>query len=1183
MADSHDDIIGNIPISSGPETVRQEASTADTSSAPRESTGGKGGSRGIKPSSRWKKWLIVGLPVLLLASIFSILSLFPSLLTGGLSSFLSRRLDREVTIGQADISFFDQEMSFYNFIVGPDKQQPDDKIDPLASFAELHLKLDGQALLRGKLRVRSIVLRRPFFHLAQRRDGSSNLSEVLSRLQGDRTLPFRGIIRLLRDVLRWLTISDFTLEQGRIIVDDQTLDQTHAIEDISIHLPRQAPQAGSSGVTAIEAVPSISAIIDGGPVSLTGKTEITPTGQETALHMELKDTDLTRYFAYLPENPGYRLISGTGDFSFDFVLPGPTNNSAGPVISGTLHIRNLQLQSPEPADLTVQKIELKGLYSPANDLLSLRYVLLDQPSFPVSREKEERWSFPGQEIAEQLVKAEPSSLRLTIAEFSIRHGSISFTDLKVAGGYSSVLSDLSCSIKNIDSSASGQKSPFMLQISSSPPTALSAEGSLSLAPFSIEGLLVAEQLKLPGLVPYLSPAMSPFHLKKGVLEKFSGHFRYSGNSLGRPGQLEISKAEITANDLQLLDQDNSFFLPSLVLSGVDLDSSSRRLLVGRFEMNKASCSIQGEEVEDFLSNPPEPAGERIQENSSWQYALQEAFAEEISVRIVSREQLPKLMKMRQLQVVHLGSEEAHPARIAGILEFDPSGVLQFAGRLTPDPFSADLQIDLNNLPLQHLPALWSAWMQPSVLSGIVDIKGGLHLPQASFSGSASINDFSLTSEGKPLLTWRQAIANKTHFSLSPFALDIQSLSLDGSQLDWSIMGDKRSTLQSLLPKMKEVDRGAMTLKLEAININDARFDFSNHAISPPFLTTVSHIAGTVSGLQMTAGNRCHVSLSGSMQEAASATLNGDFGFFGKHQFSSFTAKVNNLFLPPFSSQIQDILGYEIEDGTLDMTTSFHLANDVLTADNELQLKNFRPGRQLNPISQLRLTLALLTSRDGLVHLSAPIKGKTSDPSFSYRQNFLHIFRNLLLKTAVSPFSLLNALIPEKRALDLDHISFPFGQDSLSETARQELSDIAKAVSLRPWLTLIIQGEADARADWQAIVAKKKQEMARKEMERLHSLSNQLSRQYGREEIILPDLQTESAGRHQQEITPSQRAEELNSLGRKRAEAVYSALIEQGVSPKRLWMKEKIAIIPPGVSGRTGNRVTFTLGTLQGSR
>jgi len=1178
MAEPHDDIIGNIPISSGPGTDQQEKNTADTSPAPRESTGGKGGSKSIKPSFRWKKWLIISLPILLLASIFSILSLFPSLLADGLSSFLSRRLDREVTIGQADISFFDLEMSFYNFIVGPDKQQPDDQVDPLASFAELHLKLDGQALLRGKLRVRSIVLRRPFFHLVQRKNGSSNLSEVLGRLQGNRTFPFHGITRLLRDILRWVTVSDFTLEQGRIIVDDQSLDQLHTIEDIGVHLPRQAPQVISSGATALGAVPSISAIIDGSPVSLTGKTEILPAGQQTALHMELKDADLPRYFAYLPKNPGYRLISGTGDFSFDFVLPGTENNSEGPAISGTLRIRNLRLQSPELADLTVQEIELKGHYSPPKDLLSLQYVVLDQPSLPVSRNKQELWSFPGQKVSKQLEKAGPSSFRLTITELHIRHGSISFTDNLVAGGYSCVLSDLSFSIKNIDSSASGQKSPFMLQASSSSTTSISAEGSLSLAPVSMEGLLVAEQLSLPELAPYLSPAISPFHLKKGSLEKFSGHFRYIGNSLDRPGQWEISKAQISANDLQLLDEGNSFFFPAFVLSGLDLDSSSHRLLVERLEMNKVSCSIQGEEMKNFLFTPPKSAVQLIPENSSWQYALQEAFAEEITVRIISHEQLPNLLKMRQLQVVHIESEETHPARIAGILEFDPSGVLQFAGQLTPAPFSADLQIDLHELPLQHFPTLWSAWMRPSVRSGILDIKGSLHLPQASFNGSASINDFSLTSEEKQLLTWRQAIANKTHFSFSPFTLDIQSLSLDGPFLDWSITGDKRSTLQSLLPKMKEEDRGSMTMKMEVINIHDGRLDYSNHTISPPFLTTVSHISGTVSGLQMTSDNHCHVSLTGSMQETASATLNGDFGFFGRHQFSSFTATVNNLFLPPFSSQIQDILGYEIENGTLDMTTSFHLANDVLTADNELQLKNFKPGRRLNPISQLHLTLAILTSSDGLVHLSVPIKGKISDPSFSYRQNFLQIFRNLLLKTAVSPFSMLNALIPEKKALDLDHISFPFGQDSLNETARQELSNIARAISLRPWLTLIIQGEADARDDWQAIIAQKKQEMARKEMERLHSLSKQLTRQYGREEIILPNKQSES-GRNQIEVTPSQRAEELNSLGRKRAEAVYSTLIEQGVSPKRLWMKEKIAIIPPGVSGRTGNRVTFSLGTL----
>ncbi len=325
------------------------------------------------------------------------------------------------------------------------------------------------------------------------------------------------------------------------------------------------------------------------------------------------------------------------------------------------------------------------------------------------------------------------------------------------------------------------------------------------------------------------------------------------------------------------------------------------------------------------------------------------------------------------------------------------------------------------------------------------------------------------------------------------------------------------------------------------------------------------------------GARSHLSANGMLPGEASLSLEGNFGFFAPQLYADFTADISDLDLRPLSPYTGPILGYTLSSGLLNMRTTFHEENGIITADNHLKLTKLKLGRQLQNLSQLPLTIALLTDPDGIIELSVPVRGETADPSFSFHNSFFDTLRNLVLRTAVSPFSILNALIPQKNALALDHVSFDFGEAKIVKKAADQLSEIAKAIKLRPWLAIDIQGEADGRSDLETLAVQRKQRKAARQQQEERQLSRRLSSKYGNEVIDLGDLKsTDNRQNDAEKLPPPPGKKELVALARQRAQAVYQALQEQGVATRQLHLLDRTLIIGADVENRNGNRVSLSL-------
>ena len=120
---------------------------------------------------------------------------------------------------------------------------------------------------------------------------------------------------------------------------------------------------------------------------------------------------------------------------------------------------------------------------------------------------------------------------------------------------------------------------------------------------------------------------------------------------------------------------------------------------------------------------------------------------------------------------------------------------------------------------------------------------------------------------------------------------------------------------------------------------------------------------------------------------------------------------------------------------------------------------------------VKLGLALLTDRDGVIEVDLPIEGDMSDPQFSVGQIVMRAFVNLMVKAAASPFSMLGSLadLAGLSSEELGRVSFVPGRVELATGEAEKLSALAKAMNDRPDLLLNIRGGIAPEADGLALL------------------------------------------------------------------------------------------------------------------
>jgi hypothetical protein len=113
---------------------------------------------------------------------------------------------------------------------------------------------------------------------------------------------------------------------------------------------------------------------------------------------------------------------------------------------------------------------------------------------------------------------------------------------------------------------------------------------------------------------------------------------------------------------------------------------------------------------------------------------------------------------------------------------------------------------------------------------------------------------------------------------------------------------------------------------------------------------------------------------------------------------------------------------------------------------------------------VRLAVALLSDRHGVIDINLPISGSISDPQFSVGGIIWQVIVNLIVKVVTSPL----ALFSGGGGPDLSVVDFRPGTPLMADDASAALDKVAKALEERPTLQMTVTGAADPISEGDAI-------------------------------------------------------------------------------------------------------------------
>ena len=133
--------------------------------------------------------------------------------------------------------------------------------------------------------------------------------------------------------------------------------------------------------------------------------------------------------------------------------------------------------------------------------------------------------------------------------------------------------------------------------------------------------------------------------------------------------------------------------------------------------------------------------------------------------------------------------------------------------------------------------------------------------------------------------------------------------------------------------------------------------------------------------------------------------------------------VNEAELPPFSSYIANILGYQIDSGQLDLDLKLNAKDGVLNGSSNIVLREFDLGgrQESNSVIKagavpLNIAVSVLKDRDNNIDLNIPLSGDIENPEFGWT-DFLFLPVKKALYTASSTY-LMQTFIPYANVISI---------------------------------------------------------------------------------------------------------------------------------------------------------------------
>jgi hypothetical protein len=261
--------------------------------------------------------------------------------------------------------------------------------------------------------------------------------------------------------------------------------------------------------------------------------------------------------------------------------------------------------------------------------------------------------------------------------------------------------------------------------------------------------------------------------------------------------------------------------------------------------------------------------------------------------------------------------------------------------------------------------------------------------------------------------------------------------------------------------MTTAESTPVTYSIDTIQVNNGLVAISDKTLNRPFTYELNDLNMTMTGLSESADQ---------IPVVFSTKLNNRGELSGKTVWSmvdmmklEMEAKIKRLDLLSFSPYTEYYVASPIKQGWFNYELGLKMSTTLLKNTNKVKVEELEFGKRTKDTSAVkvpvRLGLYLMKDANDLIAFDIPVEGNPSEPKFKLGKIIWKTFANLMVKTALSPFKALGGLAgtnPES----LDKLPFAFGQDSLDQAQRDELSHLAGILKKKPDLVLTLTQNTD---------------------------------------------------------------------------------------------------------------------------
>jgi hypothetical protein len=259
-------------------------------------------------------------------------------------------------------------------------------------------------------------------------------------------------------------------------------------------------------------------------------------------------------------------------------------------------------------------------------------------------------------------------------------------------------------------------------------------------------------------------------------------------------------------------------------------------------------------------------------------------------------------------------------------------------------------------------------------------------------------------------------------------------------------------------KSKDADSSGdlgMAVLVDAINIQDASANYADLWIQPHFALGIQSLSGSILGLSSNPRAHAKVELNGKVDRYAPIRIWGEVNPLAATAYSNIKMSFKGVELSSVTPYSGRFAGYKIEKGKLSADIDYKIDHRNLTAGHKFVIDQLELGDRVESPDAvhlpLKIAIALLKDRNGVIDLDLPVTGSLDNPQFRLGPIIWKALLNVLGKIATAPFALLGHLFGGGE--QMNYIDFKPGSAVLERSEHDKLTALVKALKEKEKLEL----------------------------------------------------------------------------------------------------------------------------------